>query len=490
MKHTMKRLWCFALAVLLCAVSCGCRVIYSDEESTVSTVYYDTVTVSDESRDPGAEEPGSSGTTDGGSHAAARPGSKTTHTTAATRQEPKLSGKLEIQIFTNESQTADKGWTEVINAFEKATGVQVNAIIGSQVNTQLSTRWMQNDPPDMIWIDGTGIPDAVYRDSGKYMDITSILENDYVYGTDTRLKSVINSGALMKHDGRYYHAPIMMATHGIWYDAAYLKKLGLTVPTHYSDFVEVSKKAVAAGTAAFTFPGQYTSYCFGGLIMPAIGAYGQVYLDAVLRADAAAFTDERMRDILTRYRDYCANTGFVLSGTTTMDHTTSQVRWLGHKALFITNGLWLADEVRKSTPAAFDMDYVTSPLVTDAQQQTAVFYTKNMAIAAKAKNPENAKAFLRYLYREDAQKLLMSSFGYMSTRTDIDYTNATTHMTKAAARALQYVNSGKVNIVYMHDDWGDVGEIFYNQINALTDGKTTVDKAMQAMDKACQDYHG
>ena len=47
MKHTMKRLWCFALAALLCAVSCGCRVIYSDEESTVSTVYYDTVTVSD-----------------------------------------------------------------------------------------------------------------------------------------------------------------------------------------------------------------------------------------------------------------------------------------------------------------------------------------------------------------------------------------------------------------------------------------------------------
>lgn len=472
------RLLSIALVFLILISECGCRVIYSDTESTVHSIYYETVTVSDsesqaEVSDSIAESVSS--------------GSKV-NKPSSVRTEAKLSGKLEIQIFTNESQTADKGWTQVINAFEKETGVKVNAIMGSQVNTQMSTRWMQDNPPDLIWIDGTGIPDAVYRESGKYKNITSIIENGYVYGTDTKIYSVIDKGALMKYHGKYYHAPIMMATHGVWYDAAYLNQLGLSVPKNYDEFVDVSKKAVLAGTAAFTFPGQYTSYCFGGLIMPAIGAYGQEYLDSVLRADASAFTDSRMKDILTRYRNYCANSGFVLSGTTTMDHTTSQVRWLSHKALFITNGLWLADEVRKSTPAAFNMDYVTSPLITSDQQQTAVFYTKNMAIAANAKNPENAEAFLRYLYREDSQKLLMSSFGYMSTRTDIDYTNATVNMTKAAARALQYVNSGKVNIVYMHDDWGDVGEIFYNQINSLTDGKITVDQAMREMEKACKDY--
>lgn len=476
---------------------CGCRLIYRDTEKEVVSVTYETVPVAPGEATGGETVPGeSTDHTDpqggNGSGSAETPeGNKTgtgTGTEGKKAEEKKLSGKLEVQIFTNESQTSNEGWTKVINAFEKATGVQVTAVIGSQVNTQMSTRWMNNNPPDFVWIDGAGIPDAVYRDSGKFANITSILTDGNVYGTDTKISSVIDQGTLVRYDGTYYYAPIMMATHGVWYDAAYLKTLGISVPTNYDEFVEASQKAVAAGTAAFTYPGQYTNYCFGGLIMPAIAAYGQSYLDSVLNGEASAFTDSRMTSILTRYRDYCTTSGNVLSGTTTMDHTTSQVRWLSHKALFITNGLWLADEVRKSTPAAFDMDYVTSPLIEKGQNQTAVFYAKSAAIASNAKNKENAEAFLRFLYTEEAQKALMSSFGYMSARKDIPYTAASGSMTPAAARALQYVNSGNVTVIYMHDNWGDVGEVFYNQINALTDGRITVQKAQEAMKKACEEY--
>ncbi len=448
---------CIAMSALMLLTMSGCRIIYSDVEiptpgstsSETSVVISGTV--------PSKE-----------------------------REEKKLSGKLEIQLFTNETQSADKGWTQVINAFEEETGVKVTVVMGSQVNTQMTTRWMNDNPPDIIWIDGTGIPDVVYESGGKFKDVTDILENGYVYGRDTKISDVLNTDVQIKYEGKAYRAPILVSTQGIWYDANYMRANDLTVPTNYDELLALAQTANNNGTAAFTYPGQYASYCLNGLIVPAIAAYGQEYLDSVYNAEPEAFASDNMKSILQRYSDFCRVQGSVLRGTTTMDHTTSQVQWINHKSLLIANGLWLPDETRKSTPTSFDMTYSASPLVEASQEQSVVLFSKNIAIAEKAKNAENAEAFLRFLYREETQVRLMSAFGYMSVRTDLDYKNATASMNSATAKALQYINEGDIQICYNRGNWGDVGDIFSNILNELTMGSISVDEAQKQLVKAAQ----
>ena len=53
-------------------------------------------------------------------------------------EEEKLSGTLTMQVFTNESGMHSEAWTNVVTAFEEATGVSVTLLMGSQVNTQYS----------------------------------------------------------------------------------------------------------------------------------------------------------------------------------------------------------------------------------------------------------------------------------------------------------------------------------------------------------------
>ena len=75
-------------------------------------------------------------------------------------EELKLSGTLKMQVFTNESGAHSEAWTNVITAFEEATGIKVTLIMGSQVNTQYSAAWLAGESPaDIVWIAGNGIAD-------------------------------------------------------------------------------------------------------------------------------------------------------------------------------------------------------------------------------------------------------------------------------------------------------------------------------------------
>jgi len=404
----------------------------------------------------------------------------------AENTEPALSGELEIQIFTNETDAANNAWNSIIDAFEAQTGVKVVRNMGSQINTEMDTRWMQGNAPDVVLLNGGGINADVLQSSGLLMDISDIMNHGYVYGTDQLIKDSIGDNLVtVSDDGAIYRAPILRSTKGIWYDADYLKQLGIDEPTHYSEFVEAGKEAVEAGTSALTYPGQYPSYCLGGLIYPAMAAYGQEYFDQLGKADPEAFKSQNMTDILQRYSDYCANDGFIMPSTSTLDHTSSQIKWLNHEATFITVGLWLPDEVRSSTSDDFKMTFGLSPLIADNQPTTAVFSTIPVAVSKDAKNVENAEAFVRFLYTDAAQSALMAGLSQISVLNTLDYAEATKNADPAVATAMEAAAAAE-NQVYDHISWGDVGTVFGNVINDLTLGNITVEEAQAQLIEAAE----
>lgn len=352
MKKTIRWLALF-LAVLMCITATGCNLVL---EETVTSRYLDTDTPAapsqgDASTASTTADGGLTGVTDSTGNAGGNnntPGgsgvvNRTTVTTAKSadtaRREPKLSGKLELQIFTNESQTADGGWTKVINAFEDATGIAVTAHIGSSVNTMMSARWRKDNPPDFIWLDGSGIPDVQYEAAGKFSDLSELYQNGYVYGTETKIKDVIDKNMLRYHGKALTRMPLLNIAGGLWYDAKFLREKGLTVPQNYTELLETAKKAKALGLSTYTYPGLYPSYCMSNFIIPAIAAYGQDYLDAWLSGSKAAMQDARFKKVLENYTAFCRTGGYLMVGSTTMDHTSTQQKWINHQTLFIANGL-------------------------------------------------------------------------------------------------------------------------------------------------------
>ena len=449
--------------------------VESDDDSTVEN------TTTDENVENGEEVAAGDATdTSGNQSGTTTSGTQNQTTTSSGRTEPALSGSLEIQIFTNESASAGDSWTEVIDEFEELTGVKVTAYIGSQVNTQMSKRWMGSNPPDIALLDGGGIAIEALESSGAIYDLTSLLQNDYVYGTDEKIWDVTNHNIFERTSasGKYYRAGFMASAYGTFYDSTYLNSLGVTAPTNYTELMNFANTLKSKGVATFTTYGTTGSYPTWSMVMPAIAAYGQDFLDGVLLGKASSWNSAEVKDVLTRWSTFCNTDGVMLKGTATFDHTMAQRNWLKHDAALIGNGIWLPWEVANNTPSTFQMEFRTSPLTLAGQTPTVLAWPVSVVVAQKAKNLENAKAFVRFLYTKSVQEKFTGAYGYLGARTDMDYTKSA-GLSAASKRFLSYIYSGNVKICWKRYNWGDLNDTVNGVTHGLMTGTKTVDEAIK-----------
>ncbi len=479
MKQYIQKLISLSMILALCSGLLGCsaivketRVIIDERDVVEETV--EVIEQTDEDTDTSEKEPDKKDEDD-------KDKDNDKDKDKGKNEEPKLSGKLEIQIFTNESQVCSDAWTSVIDSFEEQTGVNVTAHVGSQVNVQLSKRWQgSSTPPDLALLDGSGIPVDALESSGALYDMTELLQEGYVYGTDEKIWDVTEHDIFQRsgENAKYYKAGFMASSYGIFYDKNFLEELGVSAPTNYDDLQKFSEKLNKKDTPVFTTYGTTGSYPTWAMVMPAVAAYGQDYLDDVLLGKKSAWTHSRMKDVFSRWSDFCTSEGVLLTGTAAFDHTMAQRNWLKHDAALIGNGIWLPWEVQNSTPSSFEMEYRTSPLTLKDQKPTVLAWPVSMIASSKAKNLENAKAFIRFLYTEESQKTLASAYGYIGSRTDVDYANIS-GTSEASKRILNYIYSSDVQILWKRYDWGTLNDTVNSAVHNVMTGEITAEKAVQ-----------
>src|SRR5690625_1475738 len=82
-----------------------------------------------------------------------------------------ISGELEIQYFVG--GYGDAWWKETIANFkEKYPDVTIVEHAGPNVNKEMQTRWIANNPPDLVYLGGADMNEATMIDDGLLMDIT------------------------------------------------------------------------------------------------------------------------------------------------------------------------------------------------------------------------------------------------------------------------------------------------------------------------------
>ncbi|MBQ3133867.1 MAG: extracellular solute-binding protein [Clostridia bacterium] len=456
-----------ALVLILCMSLFGCEIVTSQEqvllnptEGGETTTTAGDVDVDEPETDATDDEPEQ----DGGETTTTKKqeGGKTTSTTkkqqSSGNTEKKLSGTLEIQCWTNENRMQTEVFTRTFEMFEKATGVKVKAHVGSQVNQAMTKRWVNGNPPDIAYLSGSGIPDVALEDAGALYDCTDIIENGYVYGTNTKIMDKINPNMIERtDDGRIMRPPTGGGSvYGYWYDTAYMKQLGLQPPKTYNELMKFADAVIKKGTSPYTCYGMSGSYNGWAMVWPSIAQeLGQKKFDEFIKGTKAGWSEAGVKKIYTRWQNFITKEGVLTKGAATWDHTTSQMKWLQHQGVLIANGEWLPWEMETSTPAGFTMEFVGCPMGDDGDKPSVVVIPGRMILPTECKNMENAQAFLRFLYRDDVPKIS-------------DLVNAST--STAMKQCQEYQDSGKCDVYYKRYDWGDLNTETGNSVHGILTG--------------------
>lgn len=132
-----------------------------------------------------------------------------------------ISGDLEIQYFVG--GYGDAWWKKVIADFkEKYPDVNIIEHAGPNINEEMRSRWVSNDPPDVVYIDGAGSSETQMVEDGQLMNLTEWVEGIELEGGDKLMDSfIVEPGTF---DGEIYSLPLVFDTWGTWYDRALFEK--------------------------------------------------------------------------------------------------------------------------------------------------------------------------------------------------------------------------------------------------------------------------
>lgn len=398
-----------------------------------------------------------------------------------------LTGELTVQCFINENGTGEDEWQKIFDDFEADNpGLELTVHMGPTVNSELSKTWLSGkNTPDVVVISGKGLSEYALSSAGAFLDLKDWFQTATVYGTDTKIADMVNSEQIEEYEGHLYKMPRSASCYGLWYSETKMQQLGITVHKNFDELMANGKILLNNNMASILYPGQYANYLVWGMIMPAVGAYGQEFFDEVVSGEnPEIYKDERFKSVLERLKEV-ADAGYIAKGVGSLDHLGAQSSWLKYNAAYMATGTWVEDEMKREIPTDFQMKYTAAGLNLADQKPCVPLITSGVAVSAVTKNEANAKAFLSFLYKPEYISGIGST-GSLGVYTDSDAI-APDSYSAVARSVVDYINSDEVTVVYKTNDWGDVGEEMNNVANGLAVGTIkTVDEACERLVKVAE----
>ncbi|MDH6370474.1 N-acetylglucosamine transport system substrate-binding protein [Paenibacillus sp. PastF-3] len=395
-------------------------------------------------------------------------------------EEPKVAGDLEIQYFVG--GYGDGWWKEVIGEFKKKyPDVNIKESAGSQINEQMKPRWIQGNPPDVVYIDGAGSNETQMVLDDQLMDITDWVKDAKNVDGEPLTSNLI--APPQDYSGKNYTIPLVFGSWGTFYDETLFTEKGWDVPKDWDSFLATSEKIKADGVYPYIHTGKYPYYIVGGLLNtgfvsengdnPQILKDQEAAKEGSFKNDAVANTLKKIVDM--RDKGYFDNASFGMS------HTDSQMLFLQHKDAMIPNGLWLENEMKKDVPEGFKFGFIPSVMQKPGGKFVAIPYTSNIAIAKKAKNPDAAKAFIEFIFTKQAAVRWAELTGaLMNVKADLESSGAS----DVVKTAMKYFNGSDTIVAPVFKLAADIEQAENDATIALLQGSITPEEWMDRMEKA------
>ncbi|MFC2947299.1 ABC transporter substrate-binding protein [Virgibacillus sediminis] len=398
-----------------------------------------------------------------------------------------ISGELEIQYFVG--GYGDSWWKEVIADFqEEYPDVTVTEHAGPNINDEMRTRWVSNNPPDVVYIDGAGSSETQMVEDGQLMNLTDWLAEIELEDGEKLADSFIVEPAT--YDGEIYSLPLVFDTWGTWYDRAWFEEEGFEVPTDFDSFMSSMEEIKEAeGIEPFVTSGQHPYYFLRGMLYPAFGAAGgdELLNDLITGAEGAWTSDvvlETMKKVETMQQE-----GMIDSGLGSLNHTQSQMNFLLHDNAFVPVGFWLPNEMANDTPEDFEYGFIPSPMQDAGEPYAIVPDLRPLAIAEQAENPEAAKAFVEFVFSRDYALSFSEHTGAIMNLTEVDLTQSD-NVPAYLVEANEMINDPEQVQIYHkpHPMSADLETPVGDALMSLMLGNMTAEEFVEAAEQAAADY--
>lgn len=341
----------------------------------------------------------------------------TAEATAEASASPEAGGETfdnpELNIAVFQGGYGREYWDSVATEFmNDHPGVKINITASPKIAELVRPKIVAGNPPDFMYISGsdnTPILDGLVKDKAL-LDLTDVFESAGEDGTPLKMKilpGVLTSSSLSPYgDGKVYLAPYNFGVMGLWYNKNLFDTKQIATPKTWDELFAASATAKENGRALFTYQGLYPGY-LEEMIVPAIAsAGGQDALDQFFNYDPEFWKSETFTKVWSLLEKIATEDNALMKGTVALNHTQSQTAFLQGKAMFIPNGTWFEDEMKDAPREdGFQFGFLGVPSLGSDGKVMALTQVEQMVIPAKAKNPELAKAFLKYLYSEKSIKL-------------------------------------------------------------------------------------
>lgn len=309
---------------------------------------------------------------------------------------------LEAQIFIG--GYGNEVWNTALEAFKEAYP-QYNLIVksGPKVNHEMRTRWVSNDPPDFVNVDGDdgGLFQTLWGEK-QLMDISSFMEERTISDGKTLAEKVVPgflSSQQLAADGGVYLAPWFSYYWTFWYDERNFGGMGREIPDTIEEIIAYNE---TSETPFVAYAGVYPDYIANPFFLAAVaGEGGSDLATALFMADPDAVGNPATRRAVDKMVQLI-DAGIFMDGTAALSHIESQMELLNGGALLVPSGTWIESEMKNDIPEGFTFRSISSLTRSDETQNFgATGGFTGFAIAQNAKNPEGAKDMISFFYEDD-----------------------------------------------------------------------------------------
>lgn len=312
-----------------------------------------------------------------------------------------------------------EGWNKVIADFEKLTGAKVEAQFEKNIYEVIRPEIQAGNSPDVIYNSlgqETALTETMIKEE-MLLDLTDVLSMK-VPGEDKTVGEKIAPGFTETAvtnpygDGKTYLAPLFYSPTGLWYNQAMFKEGGgkYDLPQTMDEFLALGEEAKADGISLFTYPtaGYFDTFTFA----MAYEVGGPQLFDKLMNYDADAWANEAT----PIFQNFAGILNYLHPNTVAQANnesfTKNQLAVMKNEALFMPNGTWIVEEMKEAEGVAdgFKWGFMALPSI-DGSDRYAYSWFEQAFVSKDTSEPELAKAFIAYLYSDEATKSFIENGG-------------------------------------------------------------------------------
>ncbi|NUO41279.1 MAG: extracellular solute-binding protein [Streptomyces sp.] len=373
--------------------------------------------------------------------------------------------------------SVDQGSIEdVVKAFEKANpGVKVRYTTSGadQYQQQIRTQLASGTAPDVmsVW-PGNGNPGAthVLAKPGYLRDLS---DQPWAAKMPAAIKSVA------QYEGKTYNAIFGQNGIGAVYNEQALKKAGLTPPDTWTKLLAFCRDAKAEGTPAFALGNQdnwVTQLVLYALVATTVYGPDRDF-DRKMQAGQATFATSQWATALDKYLTM-EKTGCFQKNPLGTNYEASQQLAATGKTLGIVQGNWVIALLKGKNPeGTFTLKALPA---TDTPSQTLVPAAAGAGygVNAKAKNPELALKFVKFVMSPQGMNLFVKKQGGLPSLPDTGY-RADASLTELST----FVTANRT-VPFMDQLWPNakVQQTMLSGLQEIFSGQSTPEQLLKEMD--------